>query len=150
GRSCGQRVTGKVSEGRIDCSERSPKDCRQIPNKGNQEMDGKDKEVSPTSEVAIRLTMMPRDTNAYGTVFGGIILSHIDVAGMVEAVRRTRHERFVTVAIREVRFHEPVFVGDVVSFYAETLKIGRTSITTRVLVEAERFGSCGQHVRVTE
>jgi acyl-CoA thioesterase YciA len=94
--------------------------------------------------------MMPRDTNAYGTIFGGIILSHIDVAGMVEAVRQTGHERFVTVAIREVRFHEPVFVGDVVSFYAETVGTGRTSVTTRVVVEAERFGSCGQLVRVTE
>ncbi len=94
--------------------------------------------------------MMPRDTNAYGTVFGGIILSHIDVAGMVEAVRRTGHERFVTVAMDAVRFHEPVFVGDVVSFYAETTGIGRTFVTTRIVVEAERFGSCGQLVRVTE
>lgn len=93
---------------------------------------------------------MPRDTNAYGTVFGGIILSHIDVAGMIEAVRQTGHERFVTVAIREVRFHEPVFVGDLVSFYAETLGSARTSLTTRVVVEAERFGSSGQIVRVTE
>lgn len=99
---------------------------------------------------AIQLTMMPRDTNAYGTVFGGIIMSHIDVAGMVEAVRTTKHERFVTVAIREVRFHEPVFVGDLVSFYAETIDTGRTSVTTRIIVEAERFGSRGQIVRVTE
>ena len=101
-------------------------------------------------DAAIRLTMMPRDTNAFGTVFGGIILSHIDVAGMVEAVRSTGHERFVTVAMREVRFHEPVFTGDLVSFYAETIGRGRTSVTTRIVVEAERFGNCGQLVRVTE
>ena len=93
---------------------------------------------------------MPRDTNAHGTVFGGIILSYIDVAGSVEAVRHTRHERFVTVAMKEVIFHEPVYMGDLVSFYAETLKVGRTSITVHVVVEAERFGNQGQRVKVTE
>jgi acyl-CoA thioesterase YciA len=99
---------------------------------------------------AIRLTMMPRDTNAHGTIFGGIILSYIDVAGGVEAVRHTAHERFVTVAMKEVVFLEPVFVGDLVSFYATTTKLGNTSITIKVIVEAERFGSRGQSVRVTE
>jgi acyl-CoA thioesterase YciA len=98
---------------------------------------------------AIRLTMMPRDTNAHGTVFGGIILSYIDVAGGVEAVRRTKHERFVTVAMKEVIFHEPVFIGDLVSFYARTLRVGNTSITVHVDVEAERFGMHGQKVKVT-
>lgn len=99
---------------------------------------------------AIRLTMMPRDTNHHGTIFGGVILSYIDVAGGVEAVRRTGHDRFVTVAMKEVIFHEPVFVGDLVSFYAETHEVGNTSISIRVVVEAERFGSRGQIVRVTE
>jgi acyl-CoA thioesterase YciA len=98
---------------------------------------------------AIRLTMMPRDTNAHGTVFGGIILSYIDVAGGVEAVRYTKHERFVTVAMKEVIFHEPVYIGDLVSFYARTIKVGNTSITVHVDVEAERFGMHGQKVRVT-
>ena len=99
---------------------------------------------------AIRLTMMPRDTNAHGTIFGGVILSYIDVAGGVEAVRHTGHDRFVTVAMKEVKFHEPVFVGDLVSFYATTTKVGNTSITIKVIVESERFGSHGQSVRVTE
>jgi len=98
---------------------------------------------------AIRLTMMPRDTNAHGTVFGGVILSYIDVAGGVEAVRHTKHERFVTVAMKEVIFHEPVFIGDLVSFYAKTLRTGTSSITIHVEVEAERFGNKGQRVRVT-
>ena len=98
---------------------------------------------------AIRLTMMPRDTNAHGTVFGGIILSYIDVAGGVEAVRHTKHERFVTVAMKEVIFHEPVYIGDLVSFYARTLRVGNTSITIHVDVEAERFGMHGQKVKVT-
>src|SRR6476661_11298044 len=100
-------------------------------------------------DAAIRLTMMPRDTNAHGTVFGGIILSYIDVAGGVEAVRKTKHNRFVSVAMKEVIFHEPVFIGDLVSFYAETIRIGKTSITIHVDVEAERFGNKGQKVRVT-
>jgi acyl-CoA thioesterase YciA len=94
--------------------------------------------------------MMPRDTNAHGTVFGGVILSYIDVAGGVEAVRHTRHDRFVTVAMKEVIFHEPVFMGDLVSFYAETIRVGSTSITIHIVVEAERFGSQGQKVKVTE
>lgn len=101
-------------------------------------------------DAAIRLTMMPRDTNAHGTVFGGIILSYIDVAGGVEAVRHTKHERFVTVAMKEVIFHEPVYIGDLVSFYAETRRVGNTSITVHVDVEAERFGNKGQKVKVTE
>jgi acyl-CoA thioesterase YciA len=101
-------------------------------------------------DAAIRLTMMPRDTNAHGTVFGGIILSYIDVAGGVEAVRHTKHDRFVTVAMKEVIFHEPVFMGDLVSFYAEAVRVGNTSITVHVEVEAERFGQQGQRVKVTE
>lgn len=101
-------------------------------------------------DAAIRLTMMPRDTNAHGTVFGGIILSYIDVAGGVEAVRHTKHDRFVTVAMKEVIFHEPVFIGDLVSFYAETVRVGHSSITIHVEVEAERFGEQGRKVKVTE
>lgn len=101
-------------------------------------------------DAAIRLTMMPRDTNAHGTVFGGVILSYIDVAGGVEAIRHTRHNRFVTVAMKEVIFHEPVYIGDLVSFYATTLRVGNTSITIHVDVEAERFGTPGTMVKVTE
>jgi len=113
-------------------------------------MENNEKEQERKRNAAIRLTMMPRDTNHHGTIFGGVILSYIDVAGGVEAVRCTGHDRFVTVAMKEVIFHEPVFVGDLVSFYAETEKVGKTSITIRVVVEAERFGSRGQVVRVTE
>jgi acyl-CoA thioesterase YciA len=100
---------------------------------------------------AIRITLLPRDTNPQGTIFGGIILSYIDMAGAVEAHRRTGVERFVTVAMREVVFHRPVFVGDLVSFYAETKKIGTTSITVRVVVEAERYGGTfEERIKVTE
>ncbi len=84
------------------------------------EQDEQEKQDERLRNAAIRITMMPRDTNAHGTVFGGIILSYIDIAGGVEAVRHTHHDRFVTVAMKEVIFHEPVFVGDLVSFYAQT------------------------------
>ena len=94
--------------------------------------------------------MMPRDTNAHGTVFGGIILSYIDIAGGVESIRHTRHNRFVTVAMKEVIFHQPVYIGDLVSFYAKTLNVGNSSITIHVDVEAERFGTPGVVVKVTE
>jgi acyl-CoA thioesterase YciA len=107
---------------------------------------------------SIKLVLLPKDTNAYGTIFGGVILSHIDLASAVEA-RKTATHRYVTRAMREVEFHEPVFVGDVVSFYTETLRVGRTSLTVRVLVEAERWsarpvaprgGGHGEVVRVTQ
>ncbi len=102
------------------------------------------------TDPAIRITLLPRDTNPQGTIFGGIILSYIDMAGAVEAHRRTGIERVVTVAMREVIFHQPVFVGDLVSFYAETIRIGTTSITTRVIVEAERYGGTSERIRVTD
>lgn len=113
-------------------------------------MNKQDESGGTPRDAAIRLTMMPRDTNAHGTVFGGIILSYIDVAGGVEAVRETKHDRFVTVAMKEVIFHEPVFIGDLVSFYADVIRIGKTSITIHVEVEAERFGEKGRRVKVTE
>ena len=98
---------------------------------------------------AIRVMMMPRDTNALGTIFGGIILSYIDQAGAVEAHRHARG-RLVTVAMREVEFHQPVFVGDLVSFYAEATRLGNTSITVKVVVEAERRTRGGERVLVTQ
>jgi len=102
------------------------------------------------SDPAIRIVMLPRDTNSQGTIFGGVILSYIDMAGAIAAHRETAMARFVTVAMREVIFHAPVFVGDLVSFYSEAVKIGSTSITTRVVVEAERYGGPSERVRVTE
>ena len=106
--------------------------------------------MSSFRDPAIRITLLPRDTNSAGTIFGGVILSYIDMAGAIEAHRHTEMDRFVTVAMREVIFHAPVFVGDLVSFYCETLKVGTTSITVRVLVEAERYGNPGEVKRVTQ
>lgn len=93
--------------------------------------------------------MMPRDTNAHGTIFGGIILSFIDQAGAIEA-RRQGCGLLVTISMDKVVFHEPVFVGDLVSFWTETLRIGRTSITTKVVVEAIRSDDPSVRVVVTE
>ena len=99
---------------------------------------------------AIKLLLLPKDTNALGTIFGGVILSHVDLASAVEARKHAPH-RYVTKAMREVEFHEPVFLGDIVSFYTHTVRIGRTSITVRVTVEAERWGAGrGEKVKVTE
>jgi acyl-CoA thioesterase YciA len=100
-------------------------------------------------EPAIRVLMMPRDTNAHGTIFGGVILSYIDQAGAIEA-RRQGLQFMVTVSMDKVVFHEPVFVGDLVSFWTETLRIGNTSITTKVVVEAIRAGNPSKRVVVTE
>lgn len=103
----------------------------------------------PSAEPAIRVVMMPRDTNAQGTIFGGVILSYIDQAAFVEA-RRQAHHKYVTVCMREVEFKEPVFVGDVLSLYAETIRIGRTSMTLRIRVMAERSDPPTRSVLVTE
>jgi acyl-CoA thioesterase YciA len=93
--------------------------------------------------VAIQVVMMPRDTNPHGTIFGGVILSYIDQAGVIGG----RHEVvkaggplpvLVTVAFNRVEFKEPVLVGDVVRFRTSLVKFGRTSLTVRVRVEAER------------
>lgn len=100
-------------------------------------------------EPTIRVTMLPRDTNAGGTIFGGVILSHIDLAGGV-AARQLAARNFVTKAMHEVEFIAPVYVGDVVSFYTAVIREGKTSLTIRVEVEAERFSEPGKRVRVTE
>lgn len=99
---------------------------------------------------AIKVLLLPKDTNALGTIFGGVILSNIDLASAVEA-RKTAPLRYVTKAMREVEFHAPVFLGDIVSFYTETLRVGRTSITVKVLVEVERWSAGqGERISVTE
>jgi len=100
---------------------------------------------------AIRVTMLPKDTNAYGTIFGGVILSYIDLAGGIEVMRH-HNERFVTKAMREVVFVAPVFLGDLVTFYTRITRIGTTSVSIEVEVESERLGPKGNReiVKVTE
>src|SRR5262245_66388896 len=102
--------------------------------------------------LALKVVMMPQDTNPLGTVFGGVLLSYIDQAGVVGAhfeIERAGWPRqpLVTVAMNAVEFHQPVFVGDLVSFWTQVTKVGTTSITIHVSIEAEREGKV---VRVTE
>jgi acyl-CoA thioesterase YciA len=90
---------------------------------------------------------MPRDTNQYGTIFGGVILSYIDQAGFVEARRHGVH-RWVTASIERVDFKAPVRLGDTVNFYATTVRTGTSSVSVKIDVEAERYLT-GQTVPVT-
>jgi acyl-CoA thioesterase YciA len=95
--------------------------------------------------LALKVMMMPRDTNPYGTIFGGVILSYIDQAGAIGArFEIARNELptqdIVTVAMEGVEFHQPVFVGDCVSFWTELRGIGKTSITMHITVETDRDG----------
>ena len=93
--------------------------------------------IKPSSgEPAIRVVMMPRDANAHNTIFGGVILSYIDQAGFIEASRQAQH-RYVTITMDKVEFKKPVFIGDIVSFYADTTRIGRTSLSVHVTVKGE-------------
>lgn len=96
----------------------------------------------------IKAIMMPKDTNIWGTVFGGVILNHIDEAAGVEAIKHTDKARMVTVAMKEVVFKAPVLVGDLVSFYCRDVKIGHTSVTVNIEVIAERRNH--ESIKVTE
>jgi acyl-CoA thioesterase YciA len=104
--------------------------------------------------LAIQVVMMPKDTNPHGTIFGGILLSYIDQAGAIGGRREVvlaggPQPQLVTVAVNRVEFKQPVLVGDVVRFIACCVRIGRTSITMHVRVEAER-GSDVLHVTDAE
>ncbi len=101
-----------------------------------------------STDPAIKMVMMPKDTNALGSIFGGHILSLIDLAAGQHA-RTVATKKFVTKVFREVEFISPVFVGDVVSFYAKTLKIGTTSLTIKVDVEAVRGVDALESCKVT-
>lgn len=86
---------------------------------------------------SIRVVLQPKDTNSQGSIFGGVILSYIDLAGAVECAKTTK-QKMVTVAVKEVQFKAPVYTGEVVSFYTSTTKVGNTSITVHVDVEVLR------------
>ncbi|MDP6602372.1 MAG: acyl-CoA thioesterase [Phycisphaerales bacterium] len=98
--------------------------------------------------ISLSVTMMPRDSNVYGTIFGGVILSYLDQSAFIEARRHGLH-RWVTASVDRVDFRKPVFIGDVVRFLTRTVRTGTTSVTVDVAVEAERF-DCGERVIVTE
>jgi acyl-CoA thioesterase YciA len=97
----------------------------------------------------IKLAAMPKDTNPGGSIFGGWIMSQIDIAAGITALERAKG-RVVTVAVNSMEFHEPVFVGDVVSCYTDIIKTGNTSISVKVDVYAERNPSNKEIVKVTQ
>jgi acyl-CoA thioesterase YciA len=102
----------------------------------------------PSGEPSIRQVMLPKDTNPDGDIFGGVILSMIDEAAEVEAQRQARH-RYVTVAMDSIQFHQPVRVGDIVSLWCRTERIGRSSICIHVDVLANPRWSEDEY-KVTE
>ena len=97
----------------------------------------------------IRIIPMPADTNAHGTIFGGWVMAQVDLAGSVPATVRARG-KIVTVAVNSFQFRQPVLVGDLVSFYADVVKVGRTSLTVDVEVYAQRQRFGAEVVKVTE
>ena len=98
---------------------------------------------------ATRIAAMPKDTNSGGSIFGGWIMSQVDIAGAIPALERARG-RVSTVGVRSFEFHEPVFVGDIISCYADIIKTGYSSITVKVEVYAERNPANKKVVKVTE
>ena len=104
----------------------------------------------PTNkELVLKVIPLPADSNANGDIFGGWVMAQVDLAGSVLPARHTKG-RMATVAVKEFVFKQPVRVGDILSFFAEVTRIGRTSVTVDVEVYAERFNTQGQYVKVTE
>jgi len=105
--------------------------------------------TSDDSELAIRVMATPADTNASGDIFGGWLMSQVDIAGSIIA-RRRANGRIVTVAVDSFHFHQPVFVGDLVSCFARITRVGRSSLTVNVKAYAERQGATHECIQVTE
>jgi acyl-CoA thioesterase YciA len=104
----------------------------------------------PTDKIPVlRVAPMPRDSNQSGDIFGGWIMAQVDIAGSIPAARVARG-RVATVAVNSFQFKQPVFVGDLVSLYAEVVRVGRTSITVNVEVYAQRRPEREEVVKVTE
>jgi acyl-CoA thioesterase YciA len=100
-------------------------------------------------ELVLKVIPMPADCNANGDIFGGWVMAQVDLAGSVLPARHTQG-RMATVAVNEFVFKQPVRVGDILSFFSEVTRIGRTSVTVKVEVFAERFKSQGSYIKVTE
>jgi acyl-CoA thioesterase YciA len=100
-------------------------------------------------ELVLKVIPMPGDCNANGDIFGGWVMAQVDLAGSVIPARHTQG-RMATVAVNEFIFKQPVRVGDLLSFYSELVRIGRTSITVKVEVFAERVRDQGKYIKVTE
>ena len=100
-------------------------------------------------ELVLKVIPMPADANANGDIFGGWVMAQVDLAGSVIPARYTQG-RMATVAVNEFIFKQPVRVGDILSFFSKLIRVGRTSVTVRVEVYAERFRSQGHYIKVTQ
>ena len=107
------------------------------------------KSLPADMELVLKVIPMPADTNANGDIFGGWVMAQVDLAGSVIPARHTQG-RMATVAVNEFVFKQPVRLGDILSFYSSLTRIGRTSVTVKVEVFAERFRAQGEYVKVTE
>jgi acyl-CoA thioesterase YciA len=106
-------------------------------------------ELPTDKELVLKVIPLPADTNGNGDIFGGWVMAQVDLAGSVLPARYTKG-RMATVAVNEFIFKQPVRVGDILSFFSEITHMGRTSITVRVEVYAERFQTQGQYIKVTQ
>ncbi|WP_211445187.1 acyl-CoA thioesterase [Collimonas humicola] len=111
--------------------------------------DQNDNQLPPDTMPQLRVMPMPADANVHGDVFGGWIMAQVDIAGSLPATRRA-NGRVATIAVNSFLFKQPVFVGDLLSFYASIVKVGNTSITVNVEVYAERNRLQTEIVKVTE
>ena len=112
-------------------------------------MTEKNNEKLPDKQPAIRVAAMPKDTNPGGSIFGGWIMSQVDIAGSIVALDRAKG-RVATVGVKSFEFHEPVYVGDLISCYGEVIRTGRTSVTVKVEVYAQRNPGHVRVIKVTE
>jgi acyl-CoA thioesterase YciA len=106
-------------------------------------------ELPTDQDLVLKMIPMPSDCNANGDIFGGWVMAQVDMAGSVLPARYTQG-RMATVAVNEFIFKQPVRVGDILSFFSKVVRLGRTSITVKVEVFAERFRSQGTYIKVTE
>ena len=106
-------------------------------------------ELPTDKELVLKVIPMPADCNANGDIFGGWVMAQVDLAGSVIPARHTQG-RMATVAVNEFIFKQPVRVGDILSFFSELTRVGRTSVTVKVEVFAERFRSQGKYIKVNE
>jgi acyl-CoA thioesterase YciA len=107
------------------------------------------KSLPADMELVLKVIPMPADCNANGDIFGGWVMAQVDLAGSVIPARYAKG-RQATVAVNEFVFKQPVRLGDILSFYSSLIRVGRTSITVKVEVFAERFRAQGEYIKVTE
>ncbi len=147
----GRKSTGrKATSAKKSASKKKPSGSTRRKASAAKSKNPHERDIYPEGESpSIRRVMMPRDTNAVGTIFGGTILAEIDLAAATEA-HKHHAGMVVTVSMEKIDFKAPVYVGDLVSFFTKTVRVGRSSITVQVSVWAQRRFGGGRQAHVTE